>query len=47
MTKSDWLNLAIESITISNLEDDCISLKKAKMSLAYEMEWQKQKETKS
>lgn len=46
MTKSDWLQLAVDCITVANLEDDCISIKKAKMSLTYEMEWQRQKEGK-
>lgn len=46
MSTSDWLQLAVDCITSTHLEDDNISIKKAKMSLTYEMEWQRQKEGK-
>lgn len=44
LKKSDWLALASACIDATHLELDNLSLRKAKLALQFESEWQKEKE---
>ena len=44
LKKSDWLALAADCIELTKLSYDNVSLSKAKLSLQFESEWQKEKE---
>lgn len=46
LKKSDWLALANSCIDATNLESDNLSLKKAKLALQFESDYQKEKEEK-
>lgn len=44
LKKSDWLAVASACIDVTNLLDDNLSLRKAKLALQFEHDWQIEKE---